>query len=189
MTVFRSSIFAVVAALSVANNGFAAAFVPTLSSRTAPTRARTPFIVTKMAEGDDNFDGAQLTSARKELKFDDATGRFYETNLDADDCIPDEEFCTLDEETGQRIRLTVAEKERIFLDALQVCICHDYIIFVCPSFFVSVLYKISLFVCFGGLFVASNRILTPTQNLYAVLLREWKTTPLRRRFRFVERRS
>lgn len=134
MTVLRSSIFAVVAALSVANNGFAAAFVPTLSSRTAPTRARTPFIVTKMAE-DDNFDGAQLTSARKELKFDDATGRFYETNLDADDCIPDEEFCTIDDETGQRIRLTVAEKERIFLDALQVCLCGDDIIRIWLSFF------------------------------------------------------
>ena len=87
-----------------------------------------------MAE-DDNFDGAQLTSARKELKFDDATGRFYETNLDADDCIPDEEFCTIDDETGQRIRLTVAEKERIFLDALQVCTRHDDTIRVWLSFF------------------------------------------------------
>jgi hypothetical protein len=70
--------------------------------------------------GDDNLDGAQVTSARKELKFDDKTGRFFETNLKEEECIPDEEFCTIDEETGNKIRLTVAEKERIFLDALQV---------------------------------------------------------------------
>jgi len=115
----RSSAFAIVAAIYAANNnGFATAFVPASSSIAAPSRARSPFIVAKMAD-DDNFDGAQITSARKELKFDDTTGRFYETDMDADDCIPDEEFCTIDDETGQKIRLTVAEKERIFLDALQ----------------------------------------------------------------------
>lgn len=119
MTVLRSSIFAIVAAISVANNnGFASAFVPASSSRAAATRARSPFVATKMA-GDDNFDGAQITSARKELKFDDTTGRFFETDMDAEDCIPDEEFCTIDDDTGKKIRLTVAEKERIFLDALQ----------------------------------------------------------------------
>eukprot|EP00536_Pseudo-nitzschia_multiseries_P013899 jgi/Psemu1/261805/estExt_Genewise1Plus.C_6290027 len=70
-----------------------------------------------MAEDDASFDGAQVTSARKELKFDDKTGRFFETDLE--ECIPDEEFCTIDEDTGSKIRLTVAEKERIFLDAVQ----------------------------------------------------------------------
>ena len=69
---------------------------------------------------DNNFDGAQVTSARKELKFDDETGRFFETDLDQAECIPEEEFCTIDEDTGKKIRLTVAEKERIFLDSLQV---------------------------------------------------------------------
>lgn len=119
MSVLRTSIIAIVAAISVPNNnGFAAAFAPASSSRVAPTLARIPFTVTKMAD-DDKLDGAQITSARKELKFDDATGRFFETDMDSEDCIPDEEFCTLDEDTGKKIRLTVAEKERIFLDALQ----------------------------------------------------------------------
>lgn len=72
------------------------------------------------SDNDANQDGAQITSARKELKFDDKTGRFFETNLETEECIPDEEFCTIDEDTGAKIRLTVAEKERIFLDAIQV---------------------------------------------------------------------
>ena len=70
--------------------------------------------------GDDNIDKVQLTSARKEVVFDDAKGRFFETSLEAEECIPDEEYCSIDPDTGDRIRLTVAEKERIFLDALQV---------------------------------------------------------------------
>ena len=32
---------------------------------------------------------------------------------------PDKEYCVVDPESGELIRLTVAEKERIFLDALQ----------------------------------------------------------------------
>lgn len=62
-----------------------------------------------------------LTSGKKEIAFDEASGRFFETGLDQDDCIPDEEYCMIDETTGNPIRLTVEEKERIFLDALQVC--------------------------------------------------------------------
>lgn len=34
-------------------------------------------------------------------------------------CEPDDEYCAVDEKTGSLIRLTIAEKERIFLDALQ----------------------------------------------------------------------
>lgn len=66
------------------------------------------------------LDKVQITSARKEVVFDDKTGRFFETNRDAADCIPDEEYCQIDDATGEMIRLTTAEKERIFLDALQV---------------------------------------------------------------------
>jgi len=113
----KSSIFAFVAVIFIVNNNeFAAAFVPA-SSLTASTPARSLFTVVKMA--DDNLDGAQITSARKELKFDDKTGRFFETDIDLDECIPDEEFCTVDEDSGNKIRLTLAEKERMFLDSLQ----------------------------------------------------------------------
>jgi hypothetical protein len=36
-------------------------------------------------------------------------------------CAPEEgEYCLIDEKSGKLIKLTVAEKERIFLDALQV---------------------------------------------------------------------
>lgn len=60
-----------------------------------------------------------ITSARKELKFDAAAGRFFETDLDPEDCVPEDEYCVIDKESGDLIRLTLEEKERIFLDALQ----------------------------------------------------------------------
>lgn len=66
-----------------------------------------------------NQDGANLKSVQKQIVYDDKTGRFFESNKDEADCIPDEEFCVVDKETGSMIRLTVEEKERIFLDALQ----------------------------------------------------------------------
>lgn len=65
-------------------------------------------------------DGTTITSARKELSYDASAGRFFETNNDPEDCIPDDEYCVIDKESGELIRLTIEEKERIFLDALQV---------------------------------------------------------------------
>lgn len=61
-----------------------------------------------------------VKSARKELAFDEKSGRFFETGFDEGVCIPDDEFCVTDSDSGELIRLTVEEKERIFLDALQV---------------------------------------------------------------------
>jgi len=113
----RLFIFAIATALLSGNvNEFASAFTPT-SSVTVATQVRSRFSVMKMADGD--YDGAQVKSVRKQLKFDDKTGRFFETDIDLDECIPEEEFCTIDDETGNKIRLTIAEKERIFLDSLQ----------------------------------------------------------------------
>lgn len=59
---------------------------------------------------------------KKELAFDEASGRFFETGFGEGDCIPEDEFCVVDKDTGNAVRLTVEEKERIFLDALQVSI-------------------------------------------------------------------
>ena len=70
---------------------------------------------------DDKEDPTVITSGRKEIAYDENSGRFYETGLDEEECIPDEEYCLMDEVTGKPIRLTIEEKERIFLDALQVC--------------------------------------------------------------------
>ena len=80
-----------------------------------PVRAHTAPL--RMAEEDQ--DKVQLTSGRKEIMFDDKTGRFFETGLETGECIPEEEYCTIDDD-GKPVRLTVAEKERIFLDSLQV---------------------------------------------------------------------
>jgi hypothetical protein len=53
------------------------------------------------------------------LSYDSATGRFFETDLDPEDCVPDDEYCVVDKASGELVRLTIEEKERIFLDALQ----------------------------------------------------------------------
>jgi len=64
-------------------------------------------------------DGRKIPSGKKEIGYDETTGRFFETGRGAEECVPDDEYCVLDEDTGELIRLTLAEKERIFLDALQ----------------------------------------------------------------------
>ena len=68
------------------------------------------------------------TKTQKELTYDAASGRFFETG-DSIECIPEDEYCAVDKETGEMIRLTVEEKERIFLDALQVRPRHN----MCPK--------------------------------------------------------
>lgn len=65
-------------------------------------------------------DGKKIPSGKKEIGYDSSSGRFFETGRGAEECVPDDEYCVLDEDTGTLIRLTLAEKERIFLDALQV---------------------------------------------------------------------
>jgi len=57
--------------------------------------------------------GTTITSARKEIGYDASTSR------DSEDCIPDDEYCVVDKESGKPVRLTLEEKERIFMDALQ----------------------------------------------------------------------
>jgi hypothetical protein len=64
-------------------------------------------------------DGKKIASGKKEIGFDAASGRFFETGRGAEECVPDDEYCVVDENTGKLVRLTLKEKERIFLDALQ----------------------------------------------------------------------
>mmetsp|Transcript_16098 Transcript_16098/g.33315 ORF Transcript_16098/g.33315 Transcript_16098/m.33315 type:complete len:305 (-) Transcript_16098:452-1366(-) len=59
------------------------------------------------------------TVLKKQIAWDEKGGRFFETTIDEDDCVPDDEFCVTDKETGELVRLTVEEKERIFMDAMQ----------------------------------------------------------------------
>lgn len=87
---------------------------------------------------DDDKDPVFITTVlKKEIAYDEKTGRFFETGYGEGDCVPDEEFCMLDKETGESIRLTVEEKERIFLDSLQVrttvIVNHFFLVF-CQKF-------------------------------------------------------
>ena len=71
----------------------------------------------KLSQDDGPSAGTKLISNAKEIAYDGS--RFYETGLNEDDCIPSQEYCAIDPETSQPIRLSVGEKERMFLDALQ----------------------------------------------------------------------
>ena len=101
----------VLAALAVAATVDAFSVIPRAS---AP--AQTGLTRLSMVEDD----GASLKSVKKQIVYDEKSGRFFESNKDEGECIPDEEFCVVDKQSGEMIRLTVEEKERIFLDALQV---------------------------------------------------------------------
>lgn len=75
-----------------------------------------------VGEGDKDGTTITTTKGRKEIGYDESTRRFIETDIDSEspeDCIPDDEYCVLDKETGKPVRLTLEEKERIFVDALQ----------------------------------------------------------------------
>lgn len=54
--------------------------------------------------------------SRESIIYDSRTGRFFEKEIQA---LCREEFCAIDEKTGKAIVLSVEEKERIFIDALQ----------------------------------------------------------------------
>lgn len=77
--------------------------------------ARTAFIP-RMSENPDPIPIKSVLN--KDILYDEKTGRFFEST-EVTECIPEEEFCVLDEETGSMVRLTLEEKERIFLDSLQ----------------------------------------------------------------------
>lgn len=82
-----------------------------------PTVSPTSPGLTRLSMADE--DGSTMKSVKKQIVYDEKSGRFFESNKDEGECIPDEEFCVVDKESGAMIRLTVEEKERIFLDALQ----------------------------------------------------------------------
>lgn len=110
---------ALVSALSIvaATNSFAFQVNP---SKVSFSQSRSN-LQTRLYAEDEPKSGktASLKSGRKQIAFDEASGRFFETDGE-EMCIPDEEYCMVDDKTGNVIRLTVEEKERIFVDALQV---------------------------------------------------------------------
>lgn len=99
--------------------GSADAFAPSFTGKAANTFRTTNSKVLFAESGDGPKDGTTITSARKEIGYDSKSGRFFETDIDPEDCIPDDEYCVIDKATGDLVRLTLEEKERIFLDAVQ----------------------------------------------------------------------
>lgn len=85
----------------------------------APSSNFAKISTSRLAMSDGPEDGKKIPSGKKEIGYDSSSGRFFETGRGAEECVPDDEYCVLDEDTGTMIRLTLAEKERIFLDSLQ----------------------------------------------------------------------
>ena len=118
MVFTRASSLAVLAALT--SNAVHAFTVKQGISRTAFAKAVPASTPLFMAE-DEKEDTTFVSSVfKKEIAYDEKSGRFFETGYGEGECIPDEEFCITDNDSGEMIRLTIEEKERIFLDALQV---------------------------------------------------------------------
>lgn len=115
MVFLRDISLVLVAALAITDvNAFSVAKIASVTS-TFTKSSRTPRHMS------DSEDGTFVPSVlKKEIVYDEKTGRFYETGFGEGECVPEEEFCYMDKESGESIRLTVEEKERIFLDALQV---------------------------------------------------------------------
>ena len=88
-----------------------------LPSLTPNTISRTSSILSLAGESEEEAKKPIVKSVYKEIKYDESTGRFFETK---DECDPEDEYCVVDSKTGDMIRLTLEEKERIFLDSLQV---------------------------------------------------------------------
>ena len=60
---------------------------------------------------------------KKELVYDEVSGSFLERGAEEEEgCERGDEYCIIDKESGNLVRLTIQEKERIFLDSLQVII-------------------------------------------------------------------
>lgn len=81
------------------------------------TRAPKSFVSNTKLYSEEPTKTPRLASIKKDIVYDEKSGRFFEST--PGDCMPDDEFCIVDSQTGDLVRLTVAEKERIFLDALQ----------------------------------------------------------------------
>merc|ERR1719491_2115931 len=92
---------AVIACIVVGSDAFA----PSLTGNPAAVNSfRSQAVGPLFADGDGPKDATTLTKALVDLD---------------SGCAPDDEYCVVDKETGELVRLTLEEKERIFMDALQ----------------------------------------------------------------------
>lgn len=85
-----------------------------LRSRARPSTTRS--LTRIMAADQDDEPTAVRIPSRESIIYDSRTGRFYEKEIEA---LCREEFCAVDEKTGKPIVLSIEEKERIFVEALQ----------------------------------------------------------------------
>jgi hypothetical protein len=118
MAFLRTFIVGLLVALQTSTQAFAPAKRGSIGAATLSKSFRVLRLSDeKPSKGESTFVSSVL---KKEIVYDEKSGRFFETGYGEGECIADEEFCLMDKKSGESIRLTVEEKERIFLDALQV---------------------------------------------------------------------
>jgi hypothetical protein len=153
MTMMRTDAFVLsLLALSSSVNAFT---VGKAARTTKPFLSRS---VRPMAEEDKGFFMSEPTEEvekekttfvssvfKKEIAYDEKSGRFFETGFGEGDCVPEDEFCIVDKETGTTVRLTIEEKERIFLDSLQVSLPSERMRKFSTSLFYATIYSLILF--------------------------------------------
>eukprot|EP00614_Pseudopedinella_elastica_P015247 CAMPEP_0172582270 /NCGR_PEP_ID=MMETSP1068-20121228/1717_1 /TAXON_ID=35684 /ORGANISM="Pseudopedinella elastica, Strain CCMP716" /LENGTH=325 /DNA_ID=CAMNT_0013375575 /DNA_START=32 /DNA_END=1009 /DNA_ORIENTATION=- len=94
---------------------FASAWAP--RRHTIP--AKRPSLILRSINENEPADGTVVkltTLDRDAIVYDSRTGRFYEKEIEM---ICREEFCAIEEKTGKPIVLSLEEKERIFVEAMQ----------------------------------------------------------------------
>jgi len=105
------------AAFGVLANRVGTTIGSTGNDNTSNNAANSRSVALRMADDGDK----RSVTARKEFGYDEGSAKFrLADDGDGDECDPEDEFCSTDKKTGNLIKLTVEEKERIFLDALQV---------------------------------------------------------------------
>ena len=103
-------------------------------ARVSPPKTRRYTSLPMSSDDNKEPDAVVKSVLSKQIAYDEKSGRFFESTIKEEDCAPEGEFCVLDKESGEMVRLTQEEKERIFMDALQVrCnmdVCYEMFILV-----------------------------------------------------------
>ena len=105
-------------ALAVAGP-LARSWTPRSPPRAAARRSLSPSTIRMNNPAGEPKDGETIKMSmidRETIIYDSRTGRFYEKEIET---ICRDEYCAIDEKTGKPIVLSVEEKERVFVEAMQ----------------------------------------------------------------------
>jgi len=100
---------------SVSHRSFPSPFLSLSNPKRVEDQKSAPSSSSLFAEGNSEEKGVSVTNEKREIAFDPESGKI----VGEEECEPNDEFCIVDKASGKLVRLTLIEKERIFLDSLQ----------------------------------------------------------------------